>query len=247
MMKLDDDYLALTASVAQEVKTDSYRLLELKPGGRHLEVGSGTGYDSIALAERHPDCHITGIDLYKDIVELANERAVGLGLENVQHIDGNAAEHDFQEPFDSMRAERVFQHLEDREIHALVAHLARYTRVGGVFCLVGVDWDTLTATIPPHHRETFLMMKGYLINVSNIHFIHTAIAAFEDSGFELEHTDTYDYWVSDFRASFTIFNLENIADHLALDSDRMQAMRADFVDGKHYFAVGGCTLLFRKR
>lgn len=246
MMKLDDEYLALAASIAHEVKTASYRLLELRPEGRHLEVGSGTGYDSIALAERHPDSRITGIDLYKDIVEVANTRASEMGLGNVTHIAGDAADHAFSEPFDSMRAERVFQHLQDEEIDALVGHLAGYTRSGGVFCLVGVDWESLTATIPPSHRETFLMMKNYLVDVSNINFVYTAIRSFEANGYVLENTDNYNFPVKDFRAAFTIFNLENIADHLALDSDRMRAMRADFEDGKHFFCVGGCTLLFRK-
>lgn len=247
MMKLDDEYLALTARIVGEAKTNSYRLLALEPGKRHLEVGSGSGYDSIALAENYPGSDITGIDLFGDIVGVANDRARELGLKNVTHVAGDAARYDFEDAFDSMRAERVFQHLNDTEIDTLVGHLSAFTKPDGVFCVVGVDWETLTATIPPRHRETFRMMKDHLIEISNTHFVHSAIQAFEANGYGLEYTDTYDFRASDFGVAFTVINLENIADHLALDSERMQAMRADFVDGKHYFAVGGCTLLFRKR
>ena len=247
MMKLDDDYLDLTASIAHKVKSDSYQLLELSAGSTHLEVGSGSGHDSIALAERFPDCRITGIDLYQDIVKVANDRAAEMGLDNVTHLTGDAAQYDFQTPFDSMRAERVFQHLKDDEINGLVTHLSGYAKPGSVFCLVGIDWETLSATVPPRHRETFRMMKDHLIEISNVNFVYSAMQAFDQAGYDLEYTDTYDFRVNDFKLAFTVFNLANIADHLALDSERMRAIREDFQDGKHYFSVGGCTLLFRKR
>lgn len=247
MMKLDDDYLGLTAGIAHEVKSDSYRLLELSSGNAHLEVGSGSGHDSVALAERFPDCRIMGIDLYADIVKVANERAAEMGLANVTHLTGDAAQYEFEAPFDSMRAERVFQHLQDEEIAKLVNHLAGYAKAGSIFCLVGIDWETLSVTVPPRHRKTFRMMKDHLIEISNVNFVYSAMQAFDNAGYDLEYTDTYDFRVNDFQLAFTVFNLANIADHLALDSERMRAMREDFQDGKHYFTVGGCTLSFRKR
>ena len=83
-----------------------------------------------------------------------------------------------------MRAERVFQHLNDAEIVALVERLATLAEQGCVFSLVGIDWETLTCTIPNRHRDMFRTLKQFLIDVSNVNFVYTAIAAFETNSFE---------------------------------------------------------------
>lgn len=244
MMKLNDEYLALTARLTHDIKIASYTRLGLHAGARHLEIGSGNGHDSIALAELYPDAHITGIDLNPDIVAVANRRVQEKGLRNIEHLDGDATATVFAGKFASMRAERVFQHLQDEQIHALVRHMAGYAGPRCVFLVVGVDWETLTCTVAKKHRETFRLIKQFLIDVSNITCVHTAIAAFESNGFRTGDIDTYCITTGSFNIAMTAFNLENIARELALDSDRFTSMQADFRDGKHYFSVGGSTAPF---
>jgi len=244
MMKLNDEYLALTARLTHDIKTASYALLGLGTGARHLEIGSGNGHDSIALAELYPDAHITGIDLNPDIVTVANRRVKEKGLRNIEHLTGDATATVFAGKFASMRAERVFQHLQDEQIHALVRHMAGYAGPRCVFLVVGVDWETLTCTVAKKHRETFRLIKQFLIDVSNITCVHTAITAFENNGFQTGDIDTYCITTGSFKIAMTAFNLENIARELALDSDRFTSMQADFRDGKHYFSVGGSTAPF---
>lgn len=246
MMKLDDHYLAHTARIAREIKQASYALLGLNSGSRHLEVGCGSGQDTLALAAQFPDSEILGIDLFQDIVDVAEGKAREQGLSNLHHLCGDAATTVYAQRFHAMRAERVFQHLTDVQIMALVAHLAEYTESQGVFCLVSVDWDTLTATLPARHRDTFLAIKDRLLSVSNMQALHTAMEAFRGHGYTLESTQTYDYRVADFTAAFTAFNLTALGEDLSLDSEALQAMKQDFRDGEHYIAVGGSTLLFRK-
>src|SRR5688572_27187656 len=179
MMKLNDEYLALTAKLAHDIKTASYLQLKLRPGSRHLEIGSGNGHDTIALAELNPASSILGIDLNDDIVQVANQRVRDKGLTNVTHVTGDATFYPFNGKFHSMRAERVFQHLKDAEIVALVKRLATLAEQDCVFSLAGIDWETLTCTIPAKHRDMFRTIKQFLIDGSNINFVHTAIAAFE--------------------------------------------------------------------
>jgi cyclopropane fatty-acyl-phospholipid synthase-like methyltransferase len=244
MMKLNDEYLALTAKLTHDVKIASYAQLNLRPGSRHLEIGSGNGHDTTALAELNPESHILGIDLNDDIVQVANQRVREKGLKNLTHVTGDAAVYPFASKFHSMRAERVFQHLKDHEIDALVKRMSSVAEENCIFSVVGIDWETLTCTIPARHRDLFRTFKQFLIDVSNVNFVHTAIASFEANDFATGDIVINNLTTNNFNVAITTMNLENIASHLAIDSERFQAMRSDFIDGKHYFSVSGCTAPF---
>jgi len=157
---------------------------------------------------------------------------------------GDASTQPFEGHFGSMRAERVFQHLRDEQIHALVAHLATHAAPHCIFSMVGIDWETLTCTVNKKHRETFRLIKEYLIDVSNITFVHTAIEAFEANGFNTGVIDTYCITTGSFETAMTAFNLQAIAAQLAMDSEHLASLRKDFLEGRHYFSVGGCTAPF---
>jgi len=57
--------------------------LAVTPGGRYLDLGTGNGYAAFAIATRHPDCVVSGIDIAGEAlgknVELAREK----GLANI--------------------------------------------------------------------------------------------------------------------------------------------------------------------
>jgi tRNA G46 methylase TrmB len=104
MMKLNDEYLALTAKLTHDVKIASYAQLNLRPGSRHLEIGSGNGHDTTALAELNPESHILGIDLNDDIVQVANQRVREKGLKNLTHVTGCSVSFCKQVSFNARRA-----------------------------------------------------------------------------------------------------------------------------------------------
>ena len=85
-----------------------------------------------------------------------------------------------------------------------------------------------------------------LIDVSNITFLHTAIAAFESNGFNTSNIDTYNITTGNFTVAMTAFNLGHIASQLSLDDERFASLQTDFLEDKHYFSVGGCTATFIK-
>lgn len=61
-------------------------LTDLAAGGplRVLDAGCGDGLLSLALAKRHPDWSIVGVDLREDMLAGARARAGGRGLDNVE-------------------------------------------------------------------------------------------------------------------------------------------------------------------
>lgn len=50
------------------------------PGARLLDVGSGGGWSSIALARAYPDATVLGVDIDQPSVDLANENAAAAGM-----------------------------------------------------------------------------------------------------------------------------------------------------------------------
>jgi release factor glutamine methyltransferase len=62
--------------------------LELPPGARVADVGTGSGAIALALADERPDLSITGIDASADALVLARDNARRLGLE-VEFVEGD--------------------------------------------------------------------------------------------------------------------------------------------------------------
>jgi len=55
---------------------------------RVLDVATGTGSVAIAIAKKHKDFKITGIDFNSDMLNVAREKS--RGLKNVRYVEGNA-------------------------------------------------------------------------------------------------------------------------------------------------------------
>ena len=56
----------------------------------HIEIGCGKGGFITALAEKNPDVNYIAIEKNGDVLVLAMEKAVNLGLKNVRFIYGDA-------------------------------------------------------------------------------------------------------------------------------------------------------------
>jgi ubiquinone/menaquinone biosynthesis C-methylase UbiE len=63
--------------------------------GTILDLGSGTGYLSIEVAERSPDLQVYGIDLSRRMVKIARRHA--RGVDNARFVFGNAARLPFKD------------------------------------------------------------------------------------------------------------------------------------------------------
>jgi len=65
-----------------------------------LDLACGTGIPTLELARRGYD-EVTGLDLHEEMLIVAKRKAEGEGL-NVEFIQGNALELDFEEEFDAV-------------------------------------------------------------------------------------------------------------------------------------------------
>ena len=66
-----------------------FRLGELKPGERVVDVGSGAGMDSLIAARMvDPTGQVVGIDMTPEMVNKARQAAAGAGIGNVEFREG---------------------------------------------------------------------------------------------------------------------------------------------------------------
>ena len=106
------EYLALVASVIGGLRAEALPGLDLHPGARLLDAGCGLGEYAIEVAPRVlPDGRVVGVDASHELVERARQanEAAGSSVEfqvgdirALQFADGS---------FDTVRCERVLQHL----------------------------------------------------------------------------------------------------------------------------------------
>lgn len=57
----------------------------------HLEIGCGKGQFVTGMAQKYPDINFIAMDVVPDVLVLALEKAMPLGLDNVRFIIGDAA------------------------------------------------------------------------------------------------------------------------------------------------------------
>ena len=107
-------------------RTKSY----LKPEDNVLEIGCGTGSTALLLAPNV--AHITATDLAPGMIEIANEKCAGEGLENVSFKVAEVLEHSADDGlYDAVLAHNLLHLLPDLD-HALT-HIYSMTQPGGVF------------------------------------------------------------------------------------------------------------------
>lgn len=127
----------------QALKRTTFELLRVAPGHHLLDVGCGTGEDVLALAAlAGATGRAVGVDASNTLVAEAKARAEGSGA-NVEFRSGDVHVLDVDDAsFDGVRAERVFQHLDDPR--RALAEMVRVARRGARIVVVDPDWETFT-------------------------------------------------------------------------------------------------------
>ena len=115
----------------REATAELARLAALRPGSRVLDVGCGLGGSARFLAAEY-DCHVTGIDLTQEYVDVANELADMVGLSNkVAFRQASALKMPFDAAsFDAVWTQHVQMNIEDK--HAFYREINRVTRSHGI-------------------------------------------------------------------------------------------------------------------
>jgi len=105
-------------------------LTELKPSDRVLDIGCGLGGTARHLADQY-DCHVTGIDLTQEYVDVGNKLTELVGLEErVVLRQGSALDLPFEDnSFDVGWTEHVQMNIADK--HRFYSEIARVLKPGG--------------------------------------------------------------------------------------------------------------------
>jgi ubiquinone/menaquinone biosynthesis C-methylase UbiE len=142
---VDTGYLQATAALLAQQKRHTYELMRAQPGHKVLDVGCGTGADTLALAQVVGSTgFVVGVDFDQGMIAHAKEQAHQTGISAwVEHKQADAGALPLQTgEFDACRSERLFQHLPD-PMRALT-EMKRVTRAGGWIVVSDTDWATLS-------------------------------------------------------------------------------------------------------
>jgi ubiquinone/menaquinone biosynthesis C-methylase UbiE len=128
------------------------RPLELKPGLRVLDVGSGPGHTTLELARRvAPGGKVTGVDINAEFVARSGARAHEANLP-AEFVKSGFPPLPFPDAsFDRVWCKNVLEYVDSAT--DTVAEMARVTAQGGVVVAVDSDWDMLALDIGPAARE----------------------------------------------------------------------------------------------
>jgi ubiquinone/menaquinone biosynthesis C-methylase UbiE len=112
--------------------------LEIPPGARVLDVGSGSGIVARYLAENHPGVQVVGCDLSDQRVARARDAA--RALENLEFRGEDVLRLRFADAsFDVVVCRFVLEHLAPATRPQALAEIARCLAPGGQLCVIDVD------------------------------------------------------------------------------------------------------------
>ena len=164
----------------QAYKQRTFALLGIRPSSRILDVGCGTGDDTIAMAQLvGPDGEAVGLDSSQTMIEEAERRALAAGL-RVTFAQGDAFQLPFGEnEFDGCRADRTFQHLRDPQ--RALSEMVRVLKRGGRLVIADPDHESHVLDTPyPEVTRRFFAFRASTFQAGGI--AHQLYALFQACG-----------------------------------------------------------------
>ena len=121
----------MSLGIDQRWRLRTVRALELKPGARVLDLATGTADVALAIARRHPDAHIVGVDPSERMLEVGRRKVTERGQEQTIELHvGDAQSLPFADAsFDAVCIAFGIRNVPDRG--RALREMARVTRVGG--------------------------------------------------------------------------------------------------------------------
>jgi ubiquinone/menaquinone biosynthesis C-methylase UbiE len=142
-----EEHIALNAPARRLRLALASRVLERQFGGRParvLDAGCGDGLLSLALARRHPEWHVTGVDISDDLLSVARRRAKRQTIDNVTFRRGDLTRPLEDADYDVVLALECLTEIPDDE--AALRVFADALRPGGM-CAVQVPERTWTPVL----------------------------------------------------------------------------------------------------
>jgi ubiquinone/menaquinone biosynthesis C-methylase UbiE len=115
------------------------KMLDIRAGGRYLDLGTGNGYLAFEMSRRFPDTCVTGLDIASNSIRMNQEICRQQGIANLDFLSYDGMRLPFQDAwFAGVISRYVFHHVP--EPAACVQELGRVTSADG-FVLIS---DPLT-------------------------------------------------------------------------------------------------------
>ncbi len=239
------NYLDQVMSVFGGYKRRSMDLTRPFAGMRLLDAGCGTGEDARALAAlAGPDGKVQGLDASADMIAVARERSKDSDMPvefiqgDIYHIPSDDA------VYDRVRADRVFQHLENPE-HAM-QELRRVTKAGGRILVMDVDWSTLVVAATPVDVTQRILNHHFTRSVNGAAG-RSLYGLCKRAGFSELEVTSETFTVTDAGLAFFLWGLDgtlrDIVTHGVAESDEIDAWLADIKNrdraGTFFSAITG--------
>lgn len=160
MLPFDDDgsarRLARTYATADvvEQRRRTLELLDVRPGERVLDVGTGPGQLLSALADAvGPSGSASGTDPSPAMAAMARERCGDRAVVHDGGVDGPGSLPDG--PFDAVVCTQVMEYVPD--VAAALAEFGRILRPGGRVLVLDTDWDSAVWHVSDRERHRRVM------------------------------------------------------------------------------------------
>ncbi|MGH2884093.1 MAG: class I SAM-dependent methyltransferase, partial [Solirubrobacteraceae bacterium] len=173
-----------TLEAAQERKLDLIcRKLQLREGGRLLDIGCGWGSLIIHAAARY-GVRAVGVTLSEPQAELARERAAAAGL----HDPVEVRVQDYREiadgPFDKIASVGMYEHVGRAELAHYAKIVKRLLRPGGLFLNHGIT------RLVPHAPETDPFIARYVFPDGELHPLADVLSTLQNAELEVRDVES---------------------------------------------------------
>lgn len=171
----------ISLGVDQRWRRDTVRALELKPGGRVLDLATGTADLAILTARTHADATVVGLDPSRNMLAVGRDKLAARGLsERVTLVEGDAERLPFEAAsFDGITMAFGIRNVPDRP--AALREMARVTRPGGrvaILELAEPRGGALSGFARFHIRTVVPWLGSLLSGAREYRYLQRSIAAF---------------------------------------------------------------------
>ncbi len=138
--------------------------LELKPGQIVADIGAGTGYFAVRLAQSEAAPKVYAVDIEPEMVTYLRERAAREGLNNLIAVRGGADQPNLPEAVDLVLIVDTYHHIGNRE--AYFRKVAKQLKPGGRVAIIDFKADSPQGPpaefrFPPEKFQSEMSAAGY--------------------------------------------------------------------------------------